>query len=228
MVDLLAHVRTLLALGFGDAVRDHAERGGGGGAWDVRVGHSRTRGWFQREGDAGAGGRAPRACVPAKPALMVDPPQSSDDVLANRHPLPTRARRRSARGAECDRRQLVGSTGARRVGRLCTRAATSEICPKRVSAPRGRITIGTGGGPALPRHPPSRRRSRSRVGQNGRRYPDAPGHALPGPQGSRVAPPRRLRQFARRPGQSVNYSGRNIFDRRSVTRRHPWRSDRRP
>lgn len=166
---------------------------------------------FQRERGRARGGRAPRGLVVAGEASLDAGPAAveHDDVLANRHPLPPRARRGSARGAECDWRERVGSTSARRVGGRERRFAQSGP-PPRVA----RIPFGTGGRLLFPLHLPSRRRSRSRVGQNGRRYPDAPGHALSRPQGRSRRPfPSRLRHpiphGVRAPNRSN--SRRNIF-----------------
>ena len=60
----------------------------------------------------------------------------------------------SARGAECDRRKLVGSIGARRVGGLCSRSDDERDLPKAALGPAWpAFPIGTGGETALPAPP---------------------------------------------------------------------------
>ena len=141
---------------------------------------------FQREGD-GRGGRAPRGLVVAGEASLDGGPAAveHDDVLANRHPLPPRARR-GARAA----RSVTGANAL-------ARRAREGLAPRErrfaQSGPPPRVAripyLAREERLLFPLHLPSRRRSRSRVGQNGRRYPDAPGHALSGPQGRSRRPP---------------------------------------
>ena len=183
---------------------------------------------FQRERGRARGGRAPRGLVVAGEASLDAGPAAveHDDVLANRHPLPPRARRGSARGAECDWRERVGSTSARRVG-----SPRAQICPKRPSAPRGSHSI---------RHGRKDCSSRSTYRAGGDRghesvkmgvdIPMLPGMRFQDPRVGRVAPSRAVSDIQFRTASERQIGpirGVTFSDRRSVTRRHPWRSDRR-
>ena len=124
-------------------------RGGEGATGRQRWALADARLGFSARGD-GRGEDAHHAGLssPAKPALMLDPPQSSTTMSLRTVILCRRVLAEGARGAECDWRERVGSTSARRVGGRERRFAQSGP-PPRVA----RIPFGTGGKTALPAPP---------------------------------------------------------------------------